>query len=56
MGRRLRNLLKKKDLMKPIVYSVSLMESDNYDVVPVFITENRFRKQNQYIKISRKRI
>ena len=54
MGKRLRNLLKKKDLMKPIVYSVSLMESDNYDVV--FITENRFRKQKQYIKISRKRI
>ena len=54
MGKRLRNLLKKKDLMKPIIYSVSLMESDNYDVV--FITENRFRKQNQYIKISRKRI
>ena len=32
MGKRLRNLLKKKDLMKPIIYSVSLMESDNYDV------------------------
>jgi len=33
MGKKLRNLSKKKDLMKPIIYSVYLMESDNSDIV-----------------------
>ena len=33
MGKRLKNLSKKKDLMKPIIYSVYSMESDNFDIM-----------------------
>ena len=33
MGKRLKNLSKKKDLMKPIIYSVYSMESDNSDII-----------------------
>ena len=33
MGKRLRNLSKKKDLMKPIIYWVYLTESDNSDIM-----------------------
>ena len=53
MGRRLRNLLKKKDLMKLIVYSVSLMESDNYDVVYLLrkiACENKIRTKKYHVK------
>ena len=33
MGKRLKNLSKKKDLMKPIIYLVYSMESDNFDIM-----------------------
>ena len=33
MGKRLRNLSKKKDLMKPIIYWVYLTESDKSDIM-----------------------
>ena len=45
MGKRLRNLSKKKDLMKPIIYWVYLTESDNADhKLFIFTRKNRKMK------------
>jgi len=49
MGKRLKSLSKKKDLMKPIIYSVYSTESDNSDIMCLLEKNVKIMKTDLWI-------